>query len=94
MKIYRNRKAKNHPSIEVSNDISTWKNMVMTHQPAKKKRYILLKHNPNADDISKSYVEKRVRNDPIKTRGELLKKYNLSIEDLNQIEEFLKNKKC
>ena len=37
MKIYRNRKAKNHPSIEVSNDISTWKNMVMTHQPARKK---------------------------------------------------------
>ena len=92
MKIYKNRRAKYHPSIEVSSNSKTWKNMVVTHNPIKKKRYIELKHNINPKDDRKCYVNKNVRNDPIRTRGDLLKKYRLTEEDLKQIEEFLNKK--
>ena len=92
-KIYKNRKAKNHPSIQIMSDEKTWKNMVMTHSPAKKKRYIVLKTNPNPKDPKKSYVEKRVRNDSITTRGEEFKKYKVSNEDVSLLNTFLNNKK-
>ena len=94
-KIYKNKATKYHPSIEITSNAKIWKNMPVTHKPTKKKRYIELKDNINPNDKQrKSYVQKNVREDPIRTRGQLLKKYHLSNEDLHQIEEFLKNKKC
>ena len=67
--------------------------MEMTSSPTHSGRYIELKHNPNGSD-KKAYVRKYVRNDSIKTRGQLLKKYHLSEEDLREIEHYLsKNKK-
>ena len=92
MKIYKNKATKYHPSIEVNSNEKIWHNMSVTHRPIKKKRYIKLKHNINPNDQQESYVEKYVRKDPIRTRGELLKKYRLSEEDLKQIEEFLYKK--
>ena len=86
-----------HPSLEISNNGKTWKNMEMTSHPTKKGRYIKLKENPGQSKDKQSFIRKYVRNDPIRTRGELLERYNLSEEDLKQIEEFLishyKNKK-
>ena len=40
-----------------------------------------------------AFIRKYVRNDSIKTRGQLLAKYHLSEEDLKEIEEFLINNK-
>ena len=94
MKIYKNKATRYHPSIEICNDSKTWKNLELTQSPTKKKKYIELKHNPNPNSTKKSYVRKYIRDDPIRTRGELLKRYHLSEEDLQQIEEFLtKHKK-
>ena len=93
MKFYKNKATKYHPSLEVSNDEKTWKNMFLTHHPTKTGRYIKLKNNPNPKDHSDSYIEKHLRNDPIRTRGQLLKKYRLTEEDLQQIEDFLRRNK-
>lgn len=92
-KFYKNKRTKYHPSIEVDSDGKRWKNMEMTSSPTQSGRYIELKHNPNGSD-KKAYIRKYVRDDSIKTRGQLLKKYHLSEEDLIEIEEFLnRNKK-
>ena len=97
-KFYRNKKTRNHPSIELSSNEKTWRNMELTSHPTKKGRYIELKNNPGSDKTKKSFIRKYVRHDPIRTHGELLEFFNLSEEDLKQIEEFLfkhyKNKKC
>ena len=92
-KFYKNKRTKYHPSIEIESNDKRWKNMEMTSSPTNSGRYIELKQNPNGSD-KKAYVRKYLRNDPIKTRGQLLKKYHLSEEDLGEIEKFLsKNKK-
>ena len=96
LKFYKNKKTLNHPSIEISSNDKTWENMEVTSSPTKKNRYIELKENPGPRKDKKAYVRKYIRNDPIKTRGQLLKKYNLSEEDLREIEAFImsnKNKK-
>ena len=86
-----------HPSLQISENGKSWKNMEMTSHPAKNGRYIPLKQNPGPNKEKQSYIRKYLRNDPIRTRGELLEKYNLSEEDLIEIEHFLfehsKNKK-
>ena len=64
----------------------------MTSSPTKSGRYIELKHNPSGSD-KKAYIREYIRDDSIKTRGQLLKKYHLSEEDLAVIEEFLKRDK-
>ena len=96
-KFYRNRKTLNHPSIEIDSNNEVWENMEVTSSPTKKNRYIELKKNPNPKRNDKAYVRKYIRKDPIKTRGQLLEKFNLSEEDLKEIEEYIlnnRNKKC
>ena len=79
-----------HPSIELSSNDKKWRNMEMTSHPTKSGRYIKLKENPGPDKTKQSFIRKYIRNDPIRTRGELLEKYHLSEDDLKEIEEFLK----
>ena len=88
-KFYRNKVTRNHPSLELSSDSKMWKNMELTSHPTKKGRYIHLKENPGLDKSKESFVRKYIRNDPIRTRGDLLEHFNLSEEDLKQIEDFL-----
>ena len=89
-KFYRNKVTKNHPSLELSSNNTKWENMELTTHPTKKGRYISLKENPGPDKDRPSFVRKYVRNDPIRTRGQLLDRFHLSEEDLQQIEEFLR----
>ena len=92
-KFYKNKRTRFHPSIEVDSNEKTWKNLEVTSSPASNGRYIELKNNPSGSE-KKAFVRKYLRNDSIKTRGQLLKKYHLSEEDLIEIEKFLlKNKK-
>ena len=96
-KFYRNRKTLNHPSIEIGSNSEIWENMEVTSSPTNKNRYIELKKNPNPKRSDKAYVRKYIRKDPIRTRGQLLRKFNLSEEDLKEIEEYIfknRNKKC
>lgn len=92
-KFFKNRKTRNHPSIEVDSNGTIWINLEVTSSPTKKNRYIELKVNPNPKRNDKAYVRKYLRKDPIKTRGQLLKKFNLSEDDLIEIENYLNNKK-
>ena len=90
-KFYRNKKTRNHPSIEINSNNDIWENMEVTSSPTKKNRYIELKSNPNPKRNDKAYVRKYIRKDPIRTRGQLLEKFNLSEEDLKEIEEYILN---
>ena len=92
-KFYRNKRTKNHPSIEIDSNDSVWENMEMTSSPTKKNRYIKLKENRNPKRQDEAYIRKYVRKDPIRTRGQLLKKFHLSEDDLNEIEDYLKKHK-
>ena len=89
---YKNKKTKYHPSLELSNDGKIWENLELTDSPTKNGKYIKLKDNPNPNSDKTSYVRKYIRKDPIRTRGDLLKKYKLSSRDLKEIESWLKNK--
>ena len=92
-KFYKNKRTRYHPSIEVDSNENTWKNLEVTSNPTSSDRYIELKINPSGSE-KKAFVRKYIRNDSIKTRGQLLKKYHLSEEDLLEIENFLnRNKK-
>lgn len=90
-KFYRNKKTRNHPSIEINSNDVHWENMEVTSSPTPKNRYIELKNNPNPKSTNKAYVRKYIRKDPIRTRGQLLKKYHLSEEDLVEIEKYILN---
>lgn len=85
-KFYVNRRTRNHPSLELSSNKKKWKNLELTSSPIKTGRYIELKTNLDPKKTKKAFIRKYVRNDPIKTRGDLLRKYNLSEEDLKEIE--------
>ena len=90
---YKNKRTRFHPSIEIESNEKTWKNLEVTSSPTKSGRFIPLKTNPSGSN-KKAYVRKYLRNDSIKTRGQLLRKYHLSEEDLIEIEKFLfSNKK-
>lgn len=89
MKIYKNKRTKYHPSIEVESNERCWKNLELTQSPTENNRYIELKKNPNPNSPKKAYVRKYIRNDPIRTRGQLMEKYKLSEEDMQTIERFV-----
>ena len=88
-KFYVNRRTKNHPSLELSSNKKKWKNLELTPSLIKTGRYIELKLIQIRSKPKKAFIRKYVRNDPIKTRGDLLRKYNLSEEDLKEIERYL-----
>ena len=93
MKIYKNKATNYHPSIEVRSNEKTWDNLELTQSPTKNNRYIELKDNPNKNSHKKAFVRKYLRRDPIRTRGELLSKFNFSEDDLIQIEKYLESHK-
>ena len=92
-KFYVNRRTQNHPSLELSSNKKKWKKLELTSSPIKPGRYIELKINPDPKQTKKAFIRKYVRNDLIKTRGDLLRKYNLSEEDLKEIKRYFLNKK-
>ena len=92
-KFYKNKKTRNHPSIQIDANNEVWENMEVTSSPTEKNRYLELKKNPNPKRSSKAFVRKYIRKDPIRTRGLLLEKFNLSEEDLEEIEEYVLNNK-
>ena len=87
-KFYKNKRTRFHPSIQIDETATKWRNLEVTSSPTKSGRYIELKKNPGGNP-KKAFVRKYIREDSIKTRGELLKKYNLSEEDLEAIEKFV-----
>ena len=91
-RFYKNKRTRYHPSIEIDSNKTNWRNLEVTSSPIKSGRYIRLKHNPSGSDKT-AYVRKYLRNDSIKTRGQLLEKYHLSEEDLQEIEAFLLSNK-
>ena len=91
-RFYKNKRTKYHPSLEIESNKEKWKNMELTSSPTHSGRYIKLRHNPSGNKKD-AFIRKYVRNDSIKTRGQLLAKYHLSEEDLKEIEEFLINNK-
>lgn len=91
-RFYKNKRTRFHPSLQIESNDKRWKNMELTSSPTTSGRYIKLKHNPNGSD-KQAYIRKYLRNDSIKTRGELLAKYHLSEDDLKEIELFIRNNK-
>ena len=91
IKFYKNKATNYHPSLEISNDGKYWKNLELTDSPTKTGRYIRLDDNPNGT-TNPAYIRKYLRNDPIRTRGDLLPKYKLSSRDKLKIMEYLHNR--
>ena len=67
-KIYRNKRAKNHPGIEINSNKTTWIDLVVTHSPIKSKRYIKVAKNlkKDAKKTIEKYLTKKVSVQPTK----------------------------
>ena len=95
-KIYKNKRTKYHPSIEIAVlEDGTWENVEITSSPTTTGKYEEFEVNPNPKSTSKSYFRKYLRKDKIRHRGEELKKYRLVVSDEVKIDVFvslIKNK--
>ena len=95
-KIYKNKRTKYHPSIEISVlEDGTWENIEITSNPTETGNYEVLDVNPNPNSNKKSFFRKYLRKDKLRHRGEELKKYQLVISDEIKIDVFvslIKNK--
>ena len=95
-KIYKNKRTKYHPSIEISVlEDGTWENIEITSSPTETGNYEVFNVNPNPSSNKKSYFRKYLRKDKLRHRGEELKKYRLVISDEIKIDVFvslIKNK--
>lgn len=88
--IFKNKRNKHHPSIEIWIDINgNWFNYEITHSPKSGESYQLLNKDPNRLSVSNRpcFVRKYLRKDKLKHRGKKLNHYKLFPED-----EFLINK--
>lgn len=77
-KIYKNKRIKFHPSIQISEDLNkkSWNNLYVTHSNLR--GYVPLPDNLNLKDKRVSYVSKKVHCQPLRERGEELSKYKLT----------------
>lgn len=95
-KIFKNRRTKYHPSIEIAVlEDGTWENIEITSSPTARGNYEELEVNPNPNSDKKSYFRKYLRKDRIRHRGDELKKYQLVVSDEIKIDIFvalIKNK--
>ena len=95
-KIYKNKRTKYHPSIEISVlEDGTWENIEITSSPTETGNYEVFDVNPNPNSNKKSYFRRYLRKDKLRHRGEELKKYRLVISDEIKIDVFvslIKNK--
>lgn len=95
-KIYKNKRTKYHPSIEISVlEDGTWENIEITSSPTEKGNYEVFDVNPNPKSNKKSYFRRYLRKDKIRHRGKELKKYQLVFSDEIKIDVFvslIKNK--
>ena len=95
-KIYKNKRTKYHPSIEISVlEDGTWENIEITSSPTETGNYEVFDVNPNPNSNKKSYFRRYLRKDKLRHRGEELKKYQLVIYDEIKIDVFvslIKNK--
>ena len=89
-KIYKNKRTKYHPSIEISVlEDGTWENIEITSSPTVTGNYQVFDVNPNPNSNKKSYFRKYLRKDKIRHRGEELKKYRLVVSDQIKIDVFV-----
>ena len=89
-KIYKNKRTKYHPSIEISVlEDGTWENIEITSSPTETGNYEVLDVNPNPNSNKKSYFRRYLRKDKLRHRGEELKKYQLVISDEIKIDVFV-----
>lgn len=86
----KNKKTRYHPALVLSEGKKYWVNMDLTDSPTRNNRYIKLKNNPNLNSRNTAYLKKHLNVDPIRTRGDCLKKYKLSEYDENQVDDFIK----
>ena len=89
-KIYKNKRTKYHPSIEISVlEDGTWENIEITSSPTKTGNYETFDVNPNPNSNKPSFFRKYLRKDKIRHRGEELKKYRLVVSDEIKIDVFV-----
>ena len=89
-KIFKNKRTKYHPSIEISVlEDGTWENIEITSSPTETGNYEVFDVNPNPNSNKKSYFRRYLRKDKIRHRGEELKKYQLVISDELKIDVFV-----
>ena len=89
-KIYKTKRTKYHPSIEISVlEDGTWENIEITSSPTEKGNYEVFDANPNPKSNKKSYFRRYLWKDKIRHRGKELKKYQLVFSDEIKIDVFV-----
>ncbi len=89
-KIFKNKRTKYHPSIEISIlEDGTWENIEITDSPTTKGSYEKFDVNPNPNSEKESYFRKYLRKDKLRHRGRELKKYRLVVSDEIKIDVYV-----
>ena len=90
----RKKKKERHPQVIVGVTRTSFDSVDLTHSIKDgKRKNIQLKRNPNPNDNEKAYIKKRVLRDFKFRFSKAFKNYHLSNEDIDQIIEFLTEKK-
>lgn len=89
-KIYKNRRTRYHPSIQISEDEKYWDNFYITHKP-NRNDYIKLPEKINPNDFNDSYISKKLHHDFKKVRGKEIKGYKISDSNEKFIDDLVKN---
>ena len=90
----RKKKKEMHPQIIVGVDRTSFESVSLTHSNKQGNRNNLkLKKNPNPNDITDSYVKRRVIKEFKFRFSKAFKNYKLSNEDIDELMKFLEQKK-
>ena len=94
-KIYKNKRTNYHPAIQIAEDYKnkTRTNFHLTHSP-NRNTFVPLPSKLNKKDEKVRYISKKYYIDPLRYRGNEVKKYEIDRENLKLLEELIsKNKK-
>lgn len=90
--VYFNNKKK-YPGLTIKDNGIIWKNMIITHNPERKRKHYKFINNPRKNDINDSYLILKVFEVDSKAKGKYLNEFKLKEKDRKNINKLLKNKK-
>ena len=89
-KIYKNRRIKYHPSIQIDEDLKnkTWTNFHLTHSP-NRNTFVKLPSKLNKNDTKDNYISKKYYVEPLIYRGKEVRKYVLDEVNLKFLDDLV-----
>ena len=89
-KIYKNRRTRYHPSIQISEDDKYRENFHITHH-LNRNTFVKLPEKLNSKDIDDNYISKKLYKEKLHYRGSEMSGYKISSSNERFIDDLIKN---